>query len=185
MGKYRYSLKARIHIFCKVIWRGWWRLLIALYGLVSIYSVCRTEVFPKANLPSVFNLIPQWHWAIWGTIGLGILLIALFEGAYRLLFPLVYDNWIEKHRIQHGKYPPLPKYLQQLVNNYHSGAISKDIQPVTPSAQYWNRLLSSQQKEWEELVRWLGENPQDYIDHMKMMLPNPPKGTKWEPFEQH
>jgi len=115
------------------------------------------------------------------------MLTALFEGVYRLLFPILYDNWIERYRIQHGKYPPLPKYLQPLVNHYSDGEpISKGIEPITPSAQLWNKMQHSQKKEWEELVRWLGKDPQDLIDHMKMMLPKDPQlGSRHKPFEQH
>ena len=96
-------------------------------------------------------------------------------------------NWIEQYEHQHGKLPTLPTYLVHVVNNYTPGEpVSKDIEPITPSGQWWNRRIPSEQKQWQQLVEWLGKDPEDLLALMRMTLPrNPSLRAKWKPFEQH
>ena len=154
--------------------------MLSLTTAFSILGIVQSQV-------EGLKILPKWDWWIWALIGLGVLWCITLEGAYRLLRIYRPINWIDKHSIQYGELPPLPKYLQPLVNGYSDGEpISKNIEPITPSGQIWNRLLNSQRREWEELVRWLGKDPQDLIDHMKMMLPKDPTlGSKNKPFARH
>ena len=97
-------------------------------------------------------------------------------------------SWIEKYEREHGKLPPLPDCLVVLFGKYSSGPISKGMIPITPSGQKWNSLLSSQQKEWRQVVEWLGRDPEDLLGEMRRMLPENPPGSekiRWEPPEQH
>jgi len=123
--------------------------------------------------------IPIWGWIIIGlsTVFIGQLL------AYRSLWLKLrtdaLDNWIEKYQMEKGELPTLPDYLHPLVANYKAGQpVSKDIRIITPSGQAWNKLLPSQQKAWRDLVRWKGEEPEDYLEHMRQMFPKTPKGAK-------
>jgi len=49
---------------------------------------------------------------------------------------------------------------------------------ITPSGQWWNSLSPSRQEEWRETLIELGADPEDYLAHMKEMLPQSPKGAK-------
>lgn len=88
-------------------------------------------------------------------------------------------NWIDDYKNRHRKLPPLPDYLLGVVNYYTSGEpISKGIQPITPSGQWWNSRVPSEQKQWRQLVEWLGLDPEDLLAHMRMMLPKNPDFSK-------
>jgi hypothetical protein len=47
----------------------------------------------------------------------------------------------------------------------------------TPSGQLWNSWSPTRQEEWRQLVISMGENPEDYLTHMRSMLPKNPKGA--------
>lgn len=159
--------KDRFNIWKQVVWSVWRRLVLFLTTAFSIVGIAQSQ--------SGGWQIFRWDWWVWALIGLIVLWIITLEGAYRLLRIYRPLNWIDKHMLIHGKLPVLPKYLRGLVNGYSDGEpISQNIEPITPSGQTWNGLLSSQKNEWKELVRWLGKEPQDLIDHMNMMLPKTP-----------
>jgi len=49
---------------------------------------------------------------------------------------------------------------------------------ITPSGQWWNSLSPSRRFEWMETLIELGADPEDYLDHMRQMLPQSPKGAE-------
>jgi hypothetical protein len=58
--------------------------------------------------------------------------------------------------------------------NYSPGMIvSRNIQLITPSAQFWKELEThpSQQDQLLELAEWLGRDRRDYLARMKRMAP--------------
>lgn len=71
----------------------------------------------------------------------------------------------------------IPDFAQELIiKRGKSGKEEAVI--VTPSGQWWNALSHSRQEEWKNIVRGLGADPEDYLDHMRQMLPQSPKGAK-------
>ena len=117
--------------------------------------------------------VPQW--AIWTLFAIGWLIASLLTyhelrmQKVALKKPL---NWVEAYKREKGMLPPMPGYLLPVVANYVPGEpISENIQLVTPSTQFWNNLLPSQQDQLLKLVEWLGQNPEDYLARMKMMSP--------------
>lgn len=139
-------------------------------------------------------------WVAYGCwIGAGVWLLFMVPSIERRIpffikrrIPFLIDgkerSWIEAYEIQHGKLPPLPDYLVELFGNYSSGPISKGMIPITPSGQKWNSLLPSQQKEWRQVVEWLGKDPEDLLTQMRRMFPKNPPGIekkRWKPPEQH
>jgi len=183
------SITERIRIWRDIIWRGWWgKLILGICFVVGLFDAVQTQFLPGIKLPPIIDLLPGWSWWVWVLIWLGILWVATLEGAYRQIQRVKpQDNWIDAHKVKTGKLPPLPDYLVPLFGNYSSGPVSKGMKPITPSGQCWNRLLPSQRKQWRQLVEWLGEDPEDYLAHMRMMLPQTPKGVeriKWKPPEQ-
>ena len=71
----------------------------------------------------------------------------------------------------------IPSYLNEIIFEVTD---TKDNEYVirTPSAQHWNNLSSRQKEKWRELVTLSGEDPEDYLLAMRMMLPRPPKGAE-------
>ena len=109
---------------------------------------------------------------------MGILCVATLEGAYRLIQQATFrDNWIDAYKNRSGgKFPSIPEFLNGVVVGYFPGMpVSKDVQLLTPSVQFWARLLPSQRDQLLELVKWLGQDPRDYLEQMKKMLPKSPR----------
>ncbi|MBI4295578.1 MAG: hypothetical protein HY667_00525 [Chloroflexi bacterium] len=105
-------------------------------------------------------------------IGIAVLWIIALENIYRDYKQKASANWIEQHKMKTGKLPPISDYLLDVVQNYTKGLpINKSIKVITPSAQFWNRLLPSQQDELLSIVSWLGEDTRDYIARMKAVSP--------------
>lgn len=125
-------------------------------------------------------------------IGVSTFIVALTL-AYRSLWLKArieaQNNWITKYQWEHhGKLPELPHVLSSFVANYTSGPISKEIVILDPNIQNLQGLAPRYRKMWEDLVKWKGEDPQDYINHVHMMAPKTPPGAgreKWKPFKQH
>ena len=86
-------------------------------------------------------------------------------------------NWVKDHFEKEGKMPKIPHYLNDGFQN-HRGEVTPDMQILTPSGQLWNSLSPSQQKQWRELVEYLGKDPEDYLAHMRMMFPQDPPMRK-------
>jgi hypothetical protein len=82
------------------------------------------------------------------------------------------SNWIDAYKIQHGELPIVPSFMSGLVLNYSPEmVVSKNIQLVNPSAQFWRKLHPSQKKKLLQLVEWLGQDSRDYEANIKMMSP--------------
>lgn len=170
-------LMARRRIYADIIWRGWRNR-----GVVISIGVYQAVSSSQVQIPA----LPHWAWII---IWLGVFLGITLEGAYRLIRK-THDNWIDNHRYEHGKLPPLPKGLEEMFIDYQSGEpISKNIRPITPSPQGWNYRLSPMlKKQWRETVTWLGYNPEDILWEMEKAAP--PSGgiqplvAKRKPFKQ-
>ncbi len=93
------------------------------------------------------------------------------------------ENWIEAYKAETGKLPPLPDRLASLFRNYSSGQpVSKEMEPIIPSGQMWNRLLPSQREKWRQVIKWLGRDPRDYEAQMeRMRIKKAPNGTgRWK-----
>ena len=124
--------------------------------------------------------VPQW--LAWVLAGFGIFIAMLLTYHELRMQKVTLEqpiNWIDDYKNRHGKLPPLPDYLLGVVNYYTSGEpISKGVQPITPSGQWWNNRVPSEQKQWRQLVEWLGQDPEDLLAHMVMMLPKDPDFSK-------
>jgi hypothetical protein len=167
--------------------------LLVIGVLKRIYWILPTLVLDPFDfaerLLNVSYDVPQW--AVWVLFAAGWV-VAILLSYHELRMQKVAlekpPNWIEKYRNRYRKLPPLPDYLRPVVPSYSPGEpISKNMELITPSAQFWNRLLPSQQDELLELVEWLGQDRRDYLAHMRMMLP--PGGSKsihlhWRPPER-
>jgi hypothetical protein len=96
------------------------------------------------------------------------------------------DNWITYYYSRHKKSPAIPEYLLPVVQKYEKGnPITKDIEIINMSGQFWTNLLPSQKTELKQLVEWLGMNWEDYLEQMKKMIPRDLKlGKTHKPFEQ-
>ncbi len=180
---------SRIFVWRDIIWQGRWRKAVLIgYGIVAAYDIIQSQFLPLIKLPTVSNFLPDWQWWIWLIIGWGVLWLITLEGAYRIIRNKSSKNWIDDYKVKTGKLPPLPDYLAPLFGNYSSEPVSKAMIPITPSGQCWHGLLPSQQKQWRQVVEWLGRDPEDYLAHMRMMAPKNPPGiekSRWPPFKQH
>ena len=85
------------------------------------------------------------------------------------------ENWIEKHKAEKGELPEVPKQLLLGFANY-KGKVTPDMRVMIPSGQFWSNLSATQKKQWRETVEWLGEDPEDYLQEMRKMLPKDPPG---------
>jgi len=147
-----------------------------IYLVVGIFSIVRVEFMHEANIPPIVELLPRWSWWVWALIGMGILCIATLEGSYRLIREATpHDNWIDDYHTRWGKLPQVPDYLEDVVMGYYPGMlVSKEVQLLTPSVQFWARLLPSQRDQLLELVKWLGQDPRDYEEEIRRRAP--PRG---------
>jgi Ca2+/Na+ antiporter len=124
-----------------------------------------------------FVFTDLYEWPYWM-----LALLALFFAWWFFTFSWAYkkwkkelgQNWIERHRLEHGELPELPQYLLEVVENYTAGQpISKDIKVKISSGQLWNRLDPSQRDKLLELVEWTGKDRRDYLAQMERMKPKP------------
>src|SRR4030043_140158 len=118
--------------------------------------------------------VPQW--AIWTLFSLGWA-IAITLTYHDLRMQKINlekpPNWIEAYKKTHRKLPPIQSFMSGEVSNYSSGmVVSKNIQLITPSAQFWKERLPSEKKQLLELVEWLGQDSRDYEAMIKKMSPH-------------
>jgi hypothetical protein len=148
------------------VFRWWWVIVIGIVG---------------GGISYVLKICPGFSISRWVWIGLPILglIIAQFL-AYKKLW-VKYDelkssNWINAYEKRYGKLPPVPSFMSGVVSNYFPGmVVSKNVQLITPSAQFWQRLKPSQRDQLLELVEWLGQDPRDYLAEIENM--SPPRGS--------
>jgi hypothetical protein len=99
------------------------------------------------------------------------------------------ENWIDAYKARYGKLPLLPDYLRPVCESHPiDQPVSKDMELKTPSGQLWNSWTPTQREEWRQLVEWCGKNPEDYLAHMRRMLPKTPSGVeriRYRPHDQH
>jgi len=69
----------------------------------------------------------------------------------------------------------VPSYLSDIIEEKYEGGMLRQINIKTPSGQFWNKLSSLQRDEWRKQVEDLGADPEDFLAHMREMLPDNPK----------
>jgi len=86
-------------------------------------------------------------------------------------------NWVRDFQTEKGELPPVPRHL--IPGFAHCrGMVDKEMRPITPSGQFWGNLTAQQKQQSRETVEWLGEDPEDYLHHMRLMLPKDPPGKQ-------
>jgi hypothetical protein len=159
--------------YVPAVLKKWQGLVISLAGIIGI----------------IINIwqglvVPSWVWVVIIIVGLIITQFLAFHELRRKQAKPP-KNWINAHKAKTGKLPPIPDYLLPVVlpSSYSPGEpVTKNIELITASGQFWNRLLPSQKDELMELVEWLGEDPRDYEAQVLKMLPRKaPKGAaRWQ-----
>ena len=85
-------------------------------------------------------------------------------------------DWIETARQLKLQLPPLPRGLEPLVNRYKPGdAITKDMEIIPPSGQFWSQLTDTEKTKLLELIEWTGQSAEEYCRHFQSMLPRDPR----------
>ena len=163
--------------YVPAVLKKWQGLVISFAGIIGIII----------NIWQ-WLVVPTWVWVVIIIVGLIITQFLAFHELRRKQTKPP-KNWIDAHKAIHGEFPPIPDYLLPVVlpSSHSPGEpVTKNIELITPSAQFWNRLLPSQQDELLELVEWLGQDRRDYIAKMKKMLPRsaPKRAGRWTPFKQ-
>jgi hypothetical protein len=157
--------------YVPAVLKKWQGLVISLAGIIGIIINIWQEL-----------VVPSWVWVIIIIVGLFIAqFLAFHEIRKKQATPP--KNWIDAYKARHGEFPPIPEYLLPVVIHYSPGEpVSKNVELITASAQFWNRLLPSQLDELKELVEWLGQDPRDYEAQVLKMLPRrAPKGAaRWK-----
>ena len=130
---------------------------------------------------------PVWSYIIWVLAAIWLIASLIYSWRKRKESAKKPATWISTHQAQTGKLPSIPDYLLPVVQRYTKGnPITKEIELIPMSGQFWNNLLPSQRDELKQIVEWLGMNWDDYYELMRRMLPKDLKlGSKHKPFEQH
>ena len=87
----RESISTRASFAKEVIWgkRWWgWRVMFGIWFGITIFDTVQAQFIPEQNTPPtivgmIAQYMPNWPLWLWGLIGLGILIGAILEGAYR------------------------------------------------------------------------------------------------------
>jgi len=164
--------------YVPAVLKKWQGLIISLAGIIGIII----------NIWQ-WLIVPTWVWIVIIIVGFIIAQFLAFHELRRKQAKLP-KNWIDAHKAKTGKLPPIPDYLLPVVlpTSYSPGEpVTKNIELITASGQFWNRLLPSQKDELMELVKWLGEDPRNYEAGVLKMLPRraPKREGRWQPPEQH
>ena len=118
-------------------------------------------------------LLPNWLPPIWLLLGVLAIIIVTIEGSYRLQKNKIKNNWILDYQTKEGKLPPLQDFMLKVFENYKSGTpLSRDLQPIYPSGQFWKGLLPTRRRDLCILWEWLGKDPNDYLQHLKQLNPD-------------
>lgn len=70
----------------------------------------------------------------------------------------------------------IPNWLKPIVYSSEGNMCTSKMILRTPSAQWWDMLSEEGKTQWKELVRSIGKDPEDYLNHMRSMLPQNPRG---------
>jgi hypothetical protein len=157
--------------YVPAVLKKWQGLIISIAGIIGIIINIWQEL-----------VVPSWTWVIIIIAGLIIAqFLAFHELSKKQAKPP--ENWIDAHKAETGKLPPLPDCLARLFRNYAAGQpVSKAMKPIIPSGQTWNRLRSREQRQWRQVIEWLGEDPEDYLEDMRKMFPkkSPEGSAHWQ-----
>lgn len=83
-------------------------------------------------------------------------------------------NWVEDYEAEHRELPLIPDFMAPLVKDYTPRAkVSKGME-LKYSPPYWDNLKPSQQKQMLQLVEWMGQDKDDYIDMINRHRPGRP-----------
>ena len=106
-----------------------------------------------------------------------LLLFGLFMASFLTYYHDIKDIKINQSGLSK---PKIEDFMIPLIVNYvHGMKVSKDIQLRVPSAQLWNKKLSpSQRDKILNLVKWLGQDPRDYVDNISKSSPSSPS-IRW------
>lgn len=96
------------------------------------------------------------------------------KGRVKVIDKDAQPTWIAEKSVG-GKLPVLPEWMLPVVINYQKGTpITKSIEVIPSSGQYWNELKANQQAKVLELVEWLGGDADQYVRDFEKMLPENP-----------
>ncbi len=121
---------------------------------------------------SVFSGFYGWQYGL--IVFLAELWLFTIGWAYRKWRGELAKNWIEKYKMEHSIYPPLPDYLSPFVDaqSYtHGKPLSKDIEIMRPSTQGWERLEKQQQEELLQLWEWKGNDRNELLKSIENTRP--------------
>jgi hypothetical protein len=87
-----------------------------------IQKTVSTLFIVLAVLTFVFTDLKKWpYWMILIAILFFVLWFFTFSWAYKKWRKELSQNWIERHRAEHGELPTLPDYLLEVVDHYTAG----------------------------------------------------------------
>lgn len=67
------------------------RLVLAVYGFWGFSTTVVDQFFPSSSDKlKTIHFLPKWHWHTWLIVGLGLVIVLLFDGAYKI--------WAEKEK---------------------------------------------------------------------------------------
>ncbi len=123
MGKHWSTpLGNRIKYWWMLVWRGWWKPMIVIWGIIATYDTVVQQFFPDTHLPSIFELtysrFPVFGWRLWAIIGFALLLLAALEGAYRR--KQAFEHQIHELQTKIDKIAstkPIPRIQPRILNN--------------------------------------------------------------------
>ena len=153
-----------------------WKYLSSIGSITALFV---------GGVMACINEHPVWSYILWGLAGILLIISLLSFTAGRRNTPQKKRNWIIAYQKRNRQLPVIPDYLLPVVIKYTKGKpISKEIELINMSGQFWNNLLPSQKEELRQMVEWLGMNWDDYLEQMRRMLPRDLKlGRKNNPFQ--
>ena len=96
------------------------------------------------------------------------------KGRVRAIDKDAQPTWIVENTVG-GILPKLPKWMLPVVINYQKGTpITKQLQVIPSSGQYWTELNFRQQGKLLELVEWTGGDADQYVHDFESMYPESP-----------
>ena len=74
----------------------------------------------------------------------------------------------------------IPDYLSDvLVIKPRESPLDNDkVEVIVPSGQFWGNLSDTGKKDWKDIVKSAGKNPEDYLNQMRQMFPKNPRGAR-------
>jgi hypothetical protein len=152
----------------------------------SISVLAVLAAFFIGGVMTLINDHVGWSYVLWGLACFLLLFFLIYYLIVRNNTKRNTQNWIISYESRNKKLPAIPEYLLSVVQKYEIGSpLTKEIEIINMSGQFWNNLLPSQREELKQLVEWLDMNWDDYLEQMKRMLPkNLNLGKTNKPFQQ-